>query len=89
MKWVVLVIAVGVLGCPLMVEEVDEWRSLSDAIQDYRATVGYPTVISTTCCWSDVDYYGEYNYALVEFQSWSKYFYCYTSGDRAADGWFW
>ena len=86
----VIILVLALSACPVdNSDETDTWRSLSEAIQDYRETHGYPAVIETTCCWSGSDYKGDYNYARVVFQSWTIYFYCYTTGIYADDGWFW
>ena len=85
----VCIIVLSLDGCKIEDASDVDWRSLGDAIQDYRETHGYPTVISTTCCWSGEDYKGNYNCAEVVFKSWATYFYCYTSGIYADDGWFW
>ena len=89
----ILVVAMGIMflsldGCNVDGSDDVDWRSLSEAIQDYRANHGYPTVIETTCCWSGSDYNGSYNCAEVVFKSYTVYFYCYTSGIYADIGWF-
>jgi len=94
LAFIILAVAVCITmfaldGCKIDDNSDVDWVSLSEAIQDYRANHGYPTVIETTCCWYGSDYIGSYKYAQVVFTSWTTYFYCYTSGIYADDGWFW
>ena len=96
----IMVLSLG--GCNIDGNDDVDWVSLSEAAHEYRQLladqrgVSIDTIITieTTCCWYGVDYYGEYKYAKKIFQTSSsgstisKYFYCYTSGIYADDGWF-